>query len=191
VEKLTSTSRDRGNLQICLGKPICSSCYDDDDYETLHLESDHLEVDFPWYSCDCLHSFVCGECYDQARTEGKQLCQRCDGNGKRLMECTCAECTGYHAPCPSKCGRPCHECLKNYKRSEKVNDIKLDVDKDFNDFFVNTVDWTKNSGFFEELGISYSNALDQMIIQVLKYWNVSPAPILMLWTRSWTKECWK
>jgi hypothetical protein len=65
--------------------------------------------------------------------------------------------------------------LKNYKRNEKAIDIKLNADEDFNDVFVNTVDWTKNSGFLEELGISYSNALGQMIILVLKYWNVSAA----------------
>lgn len=102
---------DYDDLQICLGKSICSSCYHEDD-----------------------------------------------------------------APYPCKCGRPCETCLENYynKMEDNTNDTMFSEYQDYDYCLVDLVDWTKKNGFFEELGISYENALGQMIIQVLKSSDVSP-----------------
>jgi hypothetical protein len=68
--------------------------------------------------------------------------------------------------------------LDNYENSRAADNITFHEEQDFYDFLVNTVDWTKDSGFFEELGIIYSNALGQLIIQLLKHSDVSPARLL-------------
>jgi hypothetical protein len=153
--------------QICLGKPICSSCYEDDDYEDEYGD-EHPEVTLPRYSCECQHTFGCYECYVEAKLEGKGICDLCCESINLWKPCTCDECKEYYSPDPCKCGRICFRCSKNYEQSEKAEDVPLRTDKELHNFFVNTVDWTKQGGFLEELGISKTNALGQLIIHISK-----------------------
>lgn len=92
----------------------------------------------------------------------------------------------YDIPQPCDCERICGKCTENFESEIDDDDIPLDMNDDFQKFFIDSVDWKKkNAGFLEELGISDPGLLPAQVLKILR---VSPNRLLEIFEEALATE---
>lgn len=154
------------------------SCYFETGCDNLPSPSDedhHTAAYLPWIQCRCRKTFICQDCYHDARLEGNIICQLCDGTRHVIVGCSCSEC-GAEDFDMSASDTSFSDMLLLSCIPEGSEDVPFFSEKNKSDWFINTVDWTDRL-ILEELGIHPANKLGQLIVRLVDHAQTPPARV--------------